>query len=65
MLRGRQVGPLVTSAGQLAATGRVVTLRVIDILTVADGLITDVVMVADELGALAGVDAVRLVQAPR
>jgi hypothetical protein len=65
VLRGRQVGPLVTSAGQLAPTGRVVTLRVIDILTVAEGLVTDVVMVADELGALAGVDAVRLVQAPR
>lgn len=59
-LSGRQTGPLATSAGVLAPTGRVVTLRVIDILTVVGGRITDVVMVADELGALAAIDAVSL-----
>jgi hypothetical protein len=63
-LRGRQVGPLATSAGQLAPTSRQLTLRVIDILTITDGVVTDVWMVADELGALAAADAVRLVQPP-
>ena len=59
-LRGRQVGVLATSAGPLAPTGLVVELRVIDVLTVTDGRISDIWMVADELGALAAVDAVRL-----
>ena len=59
-LRGRQVGPLATSAGVLPATGRDVTLRVIDILTVTDGLITEIWMVSDELGALVAIDAVTL-----
>ena len=63
-LRGLQVGPLATSAGQLAPTGRQLTLRVIDILTIADGVVTDVWMVADELGALDAADAVRLLQPP-
>ncbi len=31
-----------------------------DVLTVADGRITGIVMVADELGVLVGLDAVRL-----
>jgi hypothetical protein len=37
---------------------------VIDILTVTDGVVTDVCMVADELGALNAGDAVRLLQPP-
>jgi ketosteroid isomerase-like protein len=57
---GRQVGTWTTSAGPVPATGRELWLRVIDVLTVAGGRITDVVMVADELGALVGLDAVRL-----
>ena len=59
---GRQTGPLATSAGVLAATGEQVRLRVIDILTVTDGRISTIWMVADELGALASVDAVQLRQ---
>ena len=57
---GRQVGTWTTSAGPVPATGREFWLRVIDVLTVADGRITDIVMVADELGVLVGLDAVRL-----
>jgi ketosteroid isomerase-like protein len=57
---GRQVGPLTTSAGTVAATGRTVQLRVIDILTLTDGRISSITMVADELGALVGLDAVHL-----
>jgi ketosteroid isomerase-like protein len=58
---GRHVGPLPTSAGPLPATGRHVQLRVVDVLTLTGGRIAGIFMVADELGALAAVDAVRLV----
>ena len=58
---GRQVGPFATSAGPLPPTGRQLELRVIDVLTLTDGRISDIWMVADELGALAALDAVRLV----
>jgi ketosteroid isomerase-like protein len=60
-LSGRQIGPLATSVGTLHPTGRVVSLRVIDILTLTDGRISAIWMVADELGALAAIDAVALV----
>ena len=62
-LTGRHVGPLSTSAGVLPATGRTLSLRVIDILTVTDGRVTEIAMVPDELAALAAADAVRLVTA--
>jgi ketosteroid isomerase-like protein len=61
-LTGRHVGPLATAAGVLPATGRTVSIRVIDILTVSDGRISEIIMVSDELGALSGIDAVRLVE---
>ena len=57
---GRQVGTLSTSAGPLAPTGRELALRVIDLLTLTDGRISGIWMVADELGALAALGAVRL-----
>ena len=58
---GRQTGTWTTSAGPLPATGRELVLRVIDVLTLdADGRISEIVMVADELGALTALDAVRL-----
>jgi predicted ester cyclase len=60
---GRQVGPLGTSAGPLPPTGRHVELRVIDVLTLTGGRISEIWMVADELGALAAVGAVALVPA--
>lgn len=59
-LRGRHVGTLGTSAGPVPATGRRLEIRVIDVLTVRDGLISSIWMVADELGALLALDAVRL-----
>ena len=53
-LSGRQTGPLATSAGSLDPTGRLLRLRVIDILTLGDdGRISSIWMVADELRALA------------
>ena len=58
-MSGTQTGPLATSAGVLKPTGLPVSLRVIDILTLSDdGRIASLWMVADELGALAAVDAV-------
>jgi hypothetical protein len=59
-LSGRQVGPLSTSVGVLPPTGQVIALRVIDILTIDDGLVSEIVMVADELGGLAAIGAAAL-----
>jgi ketosteroid isomerase-like protein len=60
-LSGRQVGPMATSAGELAPTGQRLSLRVIDVLTLTDGRISSLWMTADELGALSAVGAARLV----
>jgi len=57
---GRQVGTLTTAAGPLPPTGQVLRLRVIDLLTLTGGRISEIVMVADELGALAALGAVRV-----
>ncbi len=59
-LGGRQVGPLSTAAGVVAPSDQLVTMRIIDILTLTDGLISNIWMVADELGALVAIDAVAL-----
>jgi hypothetical protein len=59
-LAGRQVGPLQTPAGPVAPTGQRVDIRIIDVLTLTDGRISDILMVADWLGALAPVGAVHL-----
>jgi len=60
-LAGRQVGTLNTAAGPVSPTGQRLELRVIDVLTLTDGRVSAIWMVADELGALASVGAVRLV----
>jgi hypothetical protein len=60
-LRARQVGPLVTPVGTVSPTGGAVEVRTIDILTIADGLITALWLVSDELGMLTQLDAVWLV----
>jgi hypothetical protein len=59
-LAGRQIGPLDTPAGRLPATGRRIELRVIDVLTLSDGLITGIWMVADWLPAFAAAGALHL-----
>jgi len=63
-LRGRHVGPLGTSAGVLSPTGEQISLRIIDILTLTDGRISSITMVADELGALAPLHLAALVDRP-
>jgi predicted ester cyclase len=59
-MRGRHVGPLLTPIGTVAPTGRPVEIRTIDILTIADGVITALWVVSDELGMLTQLDAVGL-----
>ena len=57
-LAGRQVGPLQTPAGPVPPTGRRIDVQIIDVLTLTDGRVSDIRMVADWLGALAAVGAV-------
>jgi len=57
-MSGQQVGPLATTLGPLPPTGGRLELRVIDILTLTDGRVSKIWMVADELGALVAADAV-------
>ena len=59
-LGGRQIGPLPTAAGLVPPSGQLVTMRIIDTLTLNDGRISNVWMVADELGARAAMNAVAL-----
>jgi ketosteroid isomerase-like protein len=59
-LRGRHVGPLLTPIGTVAPTGSTVEIRTIDVLTIADGVITALWVVSDELGMLTQLDAVQL-----
>jgi hypothetical protein len=59
-LAGRQVGPLDTPAGRVPASGERIDVRVIDILTVTDGRVSGIWMVADWLGALAPTGALQL-----
>ncbi|WP_091366972.1 ester cyclase [Geodermatophilus telluris] len=60
---GRHVGPYESSAGPVPPTGRDLELRVIDVLTLTGGRISEIVMVADELGALSALGLVQLVPA--
>ena len=58
-LRGRHTGTFPSPLGDVAATGRDVQVRTIDVLTVRDGLITQIWVVADDLGLLTQLGAVR------
>jgi predicted ester cyclase len=63
-LRGRHVGPWVGPLGTVPPTGLAVSVRTTDILTVRDGLVTGIWVVADELSLLMQLDAVALRPAP-
>jgi hypothetical protein len=56
----RHTGTLTTPLGAVPATGREAVIRTIDILSVRDGKITDITVVADEFGLLSQLDALRL-----
>ena len=60
---GRHVGPLPTRLGTVAATGRAFDVLGIDVLTVRDERISQIWVVADELGRLEQLEAVTLVAA--
>jgi predicted ester cyclase len=64
VVRGRHVGSLPSRLGTVAPTGRAVEMPVIDIFTLADGLITEVRAVSDELGLLIGLDAIGPARGP-
>jgi predicted ester cyclase len=51
-LTADHTGPWATALGILEPTGKRITATVIDVLTVTDGRISEIVMVADELGRL-------------
>jgi SnoaL-like polyketide cyclase len=51
-MRGRQTGPVSTVLGEVPATDSSVEIRTIDVLTLADGKITALWVVSDELGML-------------
>jgi hypothetical protein len=59
-LHGVHAGPLATPLGIVGATDRAFEIRVIDILTLTDGRISKVTMVADELGQLLALGALAL-----
>ena len=59
-LAGRQVGPLDTPAGPLPPTGQQIELRIIDVLTLSDGRITGIWMVADWRPVVAAAGALQL-----
>jgi hypothetical protein len=59
-LAGRQVGPLDTPAGRLPPTGKWIDVRIIDVLTLSDGRVREIRMVADWVPALAAAGAVRI-----
>lgn len=58
--RGRHVGPLATPLGEIAPTGRVIEVQIIDVLKLENGRITDIRMISDQLGLLLQLDAVAL-----
>jgi len=59
-MHGRHTGPFVTALGTVPATGREVTQRITDILTLTDGRISEIWVIADDLGVLQQLGAVRL-----
>jgi hypothetical protein len=60
--RGRHVGPLETPLGEIGPTGREVEIRVIDVLSISDGLISSIQVVPDNLALMMQLEAIQLVQ---
>lgn len=52
VLHARHSGLLRTSLGDVQATGREVAVRTVDVLTVRDGKVAEIVVVSDEAGLL-------------
>jgi predicted ester cyclase len=60
VMRGRHAGPFASPLGTVAPTGRDIEVRTIDVLAIADGIITAIWVVADDLGLLRQLGAVKL-----
>ena len=61
--RGRHTGPLATPLGELAPTGRTFeNTLTIDVFTIADDRVTAIWVIGDDLGRLAQLGALALVQ---
>jgi hypothetical protein len=52
IMRGRHVGPYPSPLGTIPPTGREIAVRTIDVLTIQDGLVSAITVVADDLGLL-------------
>ena len=52
LMRGRHVGTFASPVGGIAPTGQTIEVRTIDVLTVEDGKVTGIWVVADDLGLL-------------
>jgi hypothetical protein len=57
-IRAKHVGPLPTPLGEIPGTGGPIDLQVIDVLSLRDGVIHELWMVADYLGALGASGAI-------
>jgi predicted ester cyclase len=59
-MHGVLAGPLDTPLGPVPGSGETITMQVIDVLTLTEGRISEIWMVADQLGLLARLGAVVL-----
>ena len=59
-MHGVLAGPLDTPLGPVPGSGETITMQVIDVLTLTEGRIGEIWMVADQLGLLARLGAVTL-----
>ena len=60
LMRGRHVGPFRSSLGIVTPTQREIEVPTIDVLTVTTGLVSAIWVVADDLGLLRQLGAVKL-----
>lgn len=60
IMRGRHVGPYLSPLGTVAPTQRDIQVRTIDVLTIANGLISAIWVVSDDLALLRQLGAVTL-----
>ena len=60
IMRGRHIGPYLSPLGTVAPTQRDIEVRTIDVLTIANGLISTIWVVSDDLALLRQLGAVKL-----
>lgn len=63
LMRGTHSGAYRTPLGEVAPTGKSVAIRTIDVLTLVEGRVSEVWVVADEFGLLTGLGAIQLTAA--